>query len=82
MYFFYEDFFTQNNLDIICDKLQISRHDIILKVINKGHYEKCSEEFINKFGRTKKNIDAVRFIKDKFKHVPWRIEDYINSVNS
>lgn len=73
LYFFYETFFTQENMDLICDKLEISHHSIDSTVVNPGIYTSDSipEDFINLFGNTSKNRKAIDFIYDKFQDIPW-----------
>jgi Sulfotransferase domain len=79
LYFFYEDFFQQYNVDRICDQLGISRYPARIDLVyNKGKYDKhIPNKFIDKFGRCNKNRRAVKFIHERFGHdVPWRLEDY------
>ena len=77
LYFFYETFFTQSNIDIICDRLDISRIQAKFTPFNKGLYTiPPSEHFIRTFGTTPKNVEAVRFIHERFDNVPWRLSDY------
>lgn len=77
LYFFYEDFFQQEHVDLICDRLCISRHPTLTKVINKGFYNpEVPDEFIQKFCLTQKNVEAVQYISESFANVPWNIEDY------
>jgi len=77
LYFFYETFFTQSNIDIICDRLDISRVKADFTPFNKGLYTTPpSEHFIKTFGTTPKNVEAVRFIHERFDNVPWRLSDY------
>ena len=77
LYFFYEDFFQQEHVDLICDRLCISKHLTLTNVINKGVYnQEVTEDFIQKFCLTQKNIEAVQYIRESFKNVPWNIEDY------
>lgn len=77
LYFFYEDFFKQQDVNIICDEIDISHQPVLEKVINRGVYDhNIPEEFIISFGRTKKNLAAVEFIFERFNNVPWKLEDY------
>jgi hypothetical protein len=77
LYFFYEELFNQFNMDVICDALDIGRHPILNDVVNKGDYDKrIPQEFIDRFGNTENNRDAVKFVSERFSYVPWRIEDY------
>lgn len=77
LYFFYEDFFQQKHVDVICDELEIERHPTLDAVINKGMYtQEVSDLFIEKFCLTKKTIAAVEYICEVFEDVPWNIEDY------
>lgn len=77
LYFFYETFFTQSNINIICDRLDISRIQANFTPFNKGLYTTSpSEHFIRTFGTTPKNVEAVRFIHERFDNVPWRLSDY------
>jgi len=78
LYFFYEDFFNQNNLDLICDKLNIYHYPADFTPINQGGYSsQPSDEFIRTFGSTAKNLEAVMFVNERFKNVPWRLSDYL-----
>jgi hypothetical protein len=77
LYFFYEDFFTQDNINKICDELQISHCPA--KCDNKiGHslYKKMPNSFLNAFGKSAKNKEAVKYIFERFENVPWKLEDY------
>lgn len=77
LYFFYEDFFKQENIDKICDALEITRIPADCnKVVNEGCKKKATKSFIEKFGKSKKNVRAVKFISERFYNVPWNIEDY------
>ena len=77
LYFFYESFFKQEDLDKICDNLDISNKQIDLGIINVGTYiESPTDEFINKFCKTTKTLDAVKFIERRFPNVPWTLKDY------
>ena len=78
LYFFYESFFKQESLDTICDALNISRVAAnTATYVNKGRYsERVPSSFTEKFGTTAKNIEAVRYISENFKDVPWNIENY------
>jgi hypothetical protein len=80
MYFFYENFFTQTNINSICDALEISRHPAECDVkVNEGIYSpKIPKSFIKTLGKTTKNTSAVKFINERFSHVPWKLEDYIS----
>lgn len=78
LYFFYEEFFTQQNMDSICDALEISRHSADLnKKVNVGSWPKPPEKwFAEKFSKTEKNISAVKYISERFENVPWKLENY------
>lgn len=77
LYFFYEDFFKQEDVDKICNELGISSYDINPEVVNKGNYDpEIPVEFIEKFCLTEKNIRAVDFVFERFENVPWNTEDY------
>jgi hypothetical protein len=77
LFFFYEDFFRQEHVDLICDKLEIGRYEVLDRVINRGKYDRViPQEFINKFCLTPKNISAVKYVSEVFDNVPWAIEDY------
>jgi hypothetical protein len=77
LYFFYETFFDQANIDYICDKLNISSVGADFTPFNKGLYnEQPSQQFIRTFGTTAKNVEAVRFIFERFDNVPWQLSDY------
>jgi hypothetical protein len=79
LYFFYEEFFTQTNMNIICDALEISRHAAECDVsVNQGSYTpNIPKSFIKTFGHTSKNRAAVKFINERFNNVPWKLEDYM-----
>ena len=78
LYFFYESFFKQTNIDTICDNLEIARHTADTSTfINKGQYDlNPPQEFIELFGNTRKNREAVDFIFKRFENVPWNRADY------
>lgn len=78
LYFFYEDFFKQENIDTICDALDISRDTAQCdKIVNSGFHKKSMPKaFVKDFGKCTKNIAAVKFIAERFDNVPWKIEDY------
>lgn len=77
LYFFYEDFFKQEHVDRICDALEISQHPVIPHVVNKGNYQgDIPQDFVEQFGRSIKNKEAVEYIYKRFENVPWNIEDY------
>lgn len=77
MYFFYEDMFKQENIDQICDALEISSSPANFDVIGKGPYrKKITNRFVKDFGKSKKNLEAARFVFERFDNVPWNIEDY------
>ena len=78
LYFFYENFFNQNNLDLICDRLGIHHYPADFTPINKsGYQDPPSEQFIKTFGSTAKHLEAVMFVNERFKNVPWRLSDYL-----
>lgn len=78
MYFFYEEFFQQENLNAICERLDItSKEADCSKLVNQGYYKKTiPNSFIKQFGLSKKNLEAVKFIAERFDNVPWNLEDY------
>lgn len=77
LYFFYEDFFHQENIDKICDALEISRKSAECdKVVNEGCKKKATKDFIKKFGKSTKNVKAVKYISERFNNVPWNLKDY------
>jgi hypothetical protein len=77
LYFFYEDFFTQSNIDKICEELNISKsfaeHN---KIVGQGLYNKMPNRFLKDYGKCDKNIEAVKYINERFENVPWKLEDY------
>jgi hypothetical protein len=78
LYFFYEDFFTQNNVDKICDALGIVRHPAECdKIVNALTYSQMTRAFRETFGKSEKNKEAVKYIIERFEDVPWKVEDYI-----
>jgi len=77
LYFFYEDFFTQDNINKICDELQISHHPAKCETrINASSYKKMSSIFLKTFGKSQKNKTAAKYIFERFENVPWKLEDY------
>jgi hypothetical protein len=77
LYFFYEDFFTQDNINKICDELQISRLSVDCDTkINASSYKKMPNNFLKTFGKSSKNVTAVKYIFERFENVPWKLEDY------
>jgi len=78
LYFFYETFFTQENINSICKELDISERSINPMAVNTGNYLSGSipSEFIEKFGNTIKNREAVEFIYSRFQGVPWDKNTY------
>lgn len=77
LFFFYEDFFRQEHVDLICDELGISRYPVLERVINRGRYDpEVPLEFVEKFCLTDKNRRAVSYVKEVFDDVPWPIKDY------
>lgn len=77
LYFFYETFFNQENMDKICEELEITNHPFNTDMIfNAGHYGECPQDFIDQFGKTVKNKEAVKFIFERFENVPWNQSDY------
>lgn len=77
LYFFYEDFFRQDNINLICNALGIDPFPALIdRHINKGIYPSIPSYFIQTYGRSKKNIEAVRYIKERFNNVPWNLENY------
>jgi hypothetical protein len=77
LYFFYEDFFTQTNINQICDKLEISRHPAECdNKIGASSYKKMSNTFLKTFGKSPKNVATVKYIFERFENVPWKLKDY------
>lgn len=77
LYFFYDDFFNQQSVDSICDSLEISRKSTLDFSINMATYDRnIPQQFVDLFGKTVKNVQAVEFINERFNNAPWRIEDY------
>lgn len=77
LYFFYEDFFTQANIDKICDELEISRYPAECNSkVNASSYKKMSNSFLKTFGKSQKNVEAVNYVFERFENVPWKLEDY------
>lgn len=77
LYFFYEDFFTQANINKICDELEISRHPAECdSVINASSYKKITNSFLKTFGKSPKNIASVKYVFERFENVPWKLKDY------
>lgn len=78
LYFFYEDFFDQRNLDTVCSRLDIPKHNAdVTRLVNKGRYDTdIPDEFISKFCLNDKNLAAVEFVFERFTNVPWKLTDY------
>lgn len=78
LYFFYETFFEQSNIDTICDALNISRLPAkVDSYVNRGNYNsEIPQRFKELFGWTRANREAVKFIEKRFENVPWNVEDY------
>jgi hypothetical protein len=77
LYFFYEDFFTQTNINKICDELQISQHLAECdNIINASSYKKMPNSFLKAFGKSVKNKETVKYVFERFENVPWKLEDY------
>lgn len=77
LYFFYETFFNQENMDNICEELGIDSFPANTDMIfNRGNYGECPQDFIDQFGKTVKNKEAVKFIFERFENVPWNPSDY------
>jgi hypothetical protein len=77
LYFFYEDFFTQTNIDKICDELEISRHPAECSTkIGASSYKKMPNTFLKTFGKSSKNVAAVKYVFERFENAPWKLEDY------
>jgi hypothetical protein len=77
LYFFYEDFFAQDNINKICDELQISHLPAECGArINASSYKKMPKSFLKAFGKSIKNKEAVKCVFERFKNVPWKLEDY------
>ena len=77
LYFFYEDFFTQDNINKICDELQISRHPAECdSKVNASSYNKMPNSFLNAFGKSLKNKEAANYVFERFENVPWKFKDY------
>jgi len=77
LYFFYEDFFTQTNIDKICDELEISRYPAECDSrVNASSYKKMPNSFLNAFGKSLKNKEVANYVFERFENVPWKLEDY------
>jgi hypothetical protein len=77
LYFFYEDFFNQTNINIICDELEISQHPAECdNKINASCYKKMSNSFLKTLGKSAKNVATAKYIFERFENVPWKLEDY------
>jgi len=77
LFFFYENFFRQEHVDLICNELGISKYPVLERVINRGQYNsEVPLEFVEKFCLTDKNCSAVNYINERFNNVPWSIKDY------
>jgi hypothetical protein len=77
LYFFYETFFEQENIDTICKQLEIdSFPSSPERIVNRGNYGEIPEDFIDQFGKSVKNKEAVKFIFERFENVPWNLSDY------
>lgn len=79
LYFFYEEFFTQSNIDTICDALSIKRIPAQLShAINQGNYSRdIPQSFIDSFGNTQKSRNAIKFIQKRFdRDPPWNLQNY------
>ena len=77
LYFFYEDFFTQTNINKICDELEISRHPAECdNIINASSHKKMTNSFLKTFGKSTKNKEAVKYVFERFENVPWKLKDY------
>lgn len=78
LYFFYEDFFKQDNINRICQALNISTVEANFDVVAKGGYDKEPDKnFIDTFCLTEKNKEAVSFVFERFKYdVPWNRSTY------
>lgn len=73
LYYFYETFFEQKNIIEICQRLNLSYipADFTSK-INVGTYPTVSQEFINKFCKSKKTTECIEFLTGKFGNVPFK----------
>lgn len=77
LYFFYETFFEQKNIDTICDRLNISSYIADTnRVVNGAVPSTPTPKFVNEFGSTGKTKRAVRFIAERFDNVPWELSLY------
>lgn len=78
LYFFYEEFFNQENLDKICDALDIPSYPgYFTEKINAGFYDPdVPIEFVNMFGITPKHLNAIKFLKERFGELPWDLSRY------
>lgn len=77
LYFFYEDFFTQDNINKICDELQISLQPAECdNIINASSHKKMPNSFLKAFGKSVKNKEAVKYVFERFENAPWKLEDY------
>ena len=77
LYFFYEQLFEQENIDLVCDRLSIPRRPIDMTPINKGVYQDAApQEFIDAFCSTKAFKENIVFVGERFGDVPWNNQDY------
>lgn len=76
VYWFYEEMFNQDKMDYICDQLGIGHHPADFSYVNKSSDIPCPEDFRREFGLTKKTLDAVEYIFERFESVPWNKSDY------
>lgn len=78
LYFFYEQLFDQNNMDVICDRLDIPHHPIDTTPVNRGRYQDDPpQEFIDAFCSTRVLKENVEFVTERFADVPWQLSNYI-----
>ena len=77
LYFFYEELFDQTNLDLICDRLEISHRPIDPTPVNKGRYDQDPpQEFFDVFCDNRAFEQNVTYVKERFGYVPWQVTDY------
>jgi len=77
LYFFYEDFFNQENMDLICNRMNMSSMKLDPTPVNMGtNHNPAPKEFIEKICSTYTYKKNVKFVFERFENVPWNISDY------
>lgn len=66
-FLFYETMFDQKTMDGLCDFIGIEHKQADFSIVNNSERaEKIPEQFIELFGKSKKNIAAYAFMEDKY----------------